>query len=288
MRALVFFPEPSPHNDVLRKDLKDRFDAAPPAGFSAVEMIDAHKHHHIQGWTDLRQVVRLYRDTFDCVVFAMEKAEPGKMLSKLEWGVQDLKKIDPGLPLIGYVSERSTATQFNLLASQIPSVVAKKDNKETLAALINVAVIARAEGKRFTEIGPLTINTYTGDTFFSDMRVNFTPMQTQIIKVLVRHPGETVSRETLIDRMYGDSCDNPDGNTIEVQLSRMRKTLDTLPTGLEDFGRVIQTVRGGIRLVEYSPDLPNHKPGSRPAQSDRAFFSQDANSPGRDPALQIH
>ncbi len=285
MRALVFFTEPNNHNEILHKDLKERFSAKLPSGFSACEMINAHDHYGVQGWRDFKQVVRLFRDTFNSVVFAMERAEPGKMLSKLQLGVKDLKKIDPGLPLIGYVTDPTKSTNFNLLAAQIPMVVTEEDRRETLLMAINVAVTSRADGRRDVEIGPLKINAYTGDTYHGETRVPFTPMQCQIMKALVRHQGETVSRHVLVDNIYGDSDDAPEGNCLEVQISRMRKTLDGLQTDLKDFGRIIQTGGGGFSLVKYSSELPVHKPGARPDMEEGKSFYQ---SQPAERGLQIH
>ena len=284
MRALVFFPEPNPHNDALRADLTARFTAKLPHGVSPCEMIDAHRHHSVEGWSDLKQVIRLYPDTFDCVVFAMQKAEAGKMLSKLEWGVQDLKKINPGLPLVGYVSDPTRSTSFNLMAAQIPVVVTEEDRVETLAMAVNVAVVARADGKRDLEVGPLCINVYTGDTFFGETRVPFTVMQSQIMKALARHQGEMMSRDTLMSMIYGDSDDTPDSNPLEVQISRMRKTLDNLDTGLENFSRVIQTARGAVGLVPYAPDLPGPRQGRAANTDDGVFFTASRD----ERALQMH
>lgn len=284
MRALVFFAEPGPHNDVLRAQLRTRFNAKLPEGYSQPAMIDTHAHHGAKGWSDLAQVARLHRGTYDCLVVATAQAEVGVTLSKIAWGVADLKKVEPALPLIGYVEEPTRATNFNLLAAQVPMVVTEEDRAETLGVAINVAVTARADGRRDVEIGPLRVNVYTGDTHIGAQKIPFTGMQRQIMKALARHQGETVSREALTDMVYGDSENVPDGNTLDVLISRMRGTLNTLDSGCEGLGRVIQTGRGSVALVQYTPELPGPHGGGRPVADKSALFARAE----REPALLVH
>ena len=66
--------------------------------------------------------------------------------------------------------------------------------------------------------------------------VKLSPIEFQILQVLMEYPKKVFSRDKLIERVWGDDAE-VDERTIDVHITRLRKNLG-------QFGRdVIQTVR---------------------------------------------
>ena len=77
-----------------------------------------------------------------------------------------------------------------------------------------------------------------------DVEVALTPRQFAMLEFLMRHPGEVVSKATILDHVW-DFAFEGDPNIVEVYARQLRQRID-LP-----FGRAsLQTVRlAGYRLV---------------------------------------
>ncbi|MBI2704132.1 MAG: response regulator transcription factor [Actinobacteria bacterium] len=87
-------------------------------------------------------------------------------------------------------------------------------------------------------LDPLRRTCLRGDT-----PVVLTSRETEVLAFLLDHPGELLSKQAVLDAVWGARFDG-DPNIVEVYMSRLRRKLD------EPFGRAtIETVRGqGYRL----------------------------------------
>jgi DNA-binding response OmpR family regulator len=77
-----------------------------------------------------------------------------------------------------------------------------------------------------------------------DVEIDLTPRQLAVLEVLMRRPGETVSKQEILDAVWDFAFDG-DPNIVEVYVGHLRKKID------EPFGRrSIETVRmAGYRLA---------------------------------------
>ncbi len=79
---------------------------------------------------------------------------------------------------------------------------------------------------------------------YGGRRTELTPKELQLMSALMASPGEPVSREALLERLW-DDVQFVDDNTLTVNVTRMRKKLEALETP-----HAIETVRGvGYRLA---------------------------------------
>ena len=90
----------------------------------------------------------------------------------------------------------------------------------------------------------LLYNSADGTVEFQGKTVPLSKNESRILGVLLRHKGETVSRETLMNALWETDC-FVDENTLTVNIARLRKKLEEM--GLEDF---IVTKKGLGYLVE--------------------------------------
>ena len=119
--------------------------------------------------------------------------------------------------------------------------LAKPFHMEELLARLR-ALIRRAGGHASAELvcGEVVLDTLHTRVMVSGQALTLTSHEYRVLDYLMHHPGQLVSRSTLIEHIYAQDFDR-DSNTVEVFIARLRKKL---PEG------VIETVRGlGYRLV---------------------------------------
>ncbi|AEJ39682.1 two component transcriptional regulator, winged helix family [Sulfobacillus acidophilus TPY] len=114
-----------------------------------------------------------------------------------------------------------------------------------LQALVRRAPLKGAWSARL-EAGPLVLDTLRGQVWYRETPVNLTARQLALLEFFLRHRGQIVTRDMLLDRVW-DSDFEPMANVVDAQIARLRAKLDPL-TGRKE--SIIQTVRGrGYRLT---------------------------------------
>ncbi|WP_069868222.1 response regulator transcription factor [Streptomyces malaysiensis] len=106
-------------------------------------------------------------------------------------------------------------------------------------------------------IADLTVDTGARRCFLRDREVELRPKEFELLAVLARHPGEAVSRESLMAQVWDENWYGPT-KTLDVTISSLRRRLQTAasatpePVTLPD----LTTLRGhGYRL---DPPRPPH------------------------------
>jgi DNA-binding response OmpR family regulator len=95
--------------------------------------------------------------------------------------------------------------------------------------------------------GALALDTAGHTVTQAGAAVHLTPTEFTLLAALLRHPGQTLSREQLLDELYGTAAavDGTD-RSIDSHIKNLRRKLEAAP----DAPRLIETVYGiGYRLV---------------------------------------
>jgi DNA-binding response OmpR family regulator len=87
--------------------------------------------------------------------------------------------------------------------------------------------------------GDLSINFITYEVQKEGQRVDLTPTEFQILKLLCQHPGRVFSRDELVDRVIGADFYG-DVRTIDVHIRHLRAKIESNPSD----PKLIETVRG--------------------------------------------
>lgn len=97
------------------------------------------------------------------------------------------------------------------------------------------------------EFDGLTLNARAGLLAYKDLNIDLTPRETNLMELLMRHHGQVIPRETILDRVWGPlDCVEP-GN-IDSYIHFIRKKIQGLNAPF-----VIRTMRGlGYRLERSS------------------------------------
>lgn len=106
------------------------------------------------------------------------------------------------------------------------------------------ALIRRSNYGAETEIvyGPVRMDTASRDITISGETIEFSSRELAVFELLLQRPGRVVSKEQLLDHMYGFDQEVSQ-NAIEVLIHRLRKKI-------EPFGLSIRTIRGLGYLLE--------------------------------------
>ena len=100
------------------------------------------------------------------------------------------------------------------------------------------------------QIGNLTLNLLTRQVWLEDKEIELSAREFILAETLARHPMQVMSRQQLLDRIWGYDYD-PGSNVVDVYVGHLRRKLGN---------NLIETVRGvGYRL----------RPDSRKNRSDR-------------------
>lgn len=111
--------------------------------------------------------------------------------------------------------------------------------EELLARLRSVIRRSTGHSTSVLSVNGLSLDTRSGKVTIEGKQISLTSHEFRLLSYLMHHPNEVVDKATLGEHIYPYNED-PDSNTIEVFIGRLRKKI---PDG------VIETVRGlGYRL----------------------------------------
>ncbi|MCH4207431.1 MAG: response regulator transcription factor [Solobacterium sp.] len=89
-----------------------------------------------------------------------------------------------------------------------------------------------ASASSFLEYKGLTLNTDDYSVSYQSNKADLTKNEYRILKILMENQGRVISRDQLMQRLW-DTNEFIDDNTLTVNITRLRKTLESL--GLTDF-----------------------------------------------------
>jgi DNA-binding response OmpR family regulator len=118
---------------------------------------------------------------------------------------------------------------------------------EFMARLRAVARRGPADREPRLRVADLVLDPASGEVYRSDRVIALTRTEHSLLEFLMRRPGRVLTRDAIIQGVWGHSTDIED-NTLEAYIMRLRAKVDT---GYEL--KLIQTVRGfGYRLQNGS------------------------------------
>jgi two-component system, OmpR family, response regulator QseB len=122
--------------------------------------------------------------------------------------------------------------------------VTKPFRFEELLARIRARLRAGSEIPSVLEAGDARLDLRTRKIHVGDRTEELTAREFALAEMLFRHPGQVLSREQILDRVWGYDHD-PRSNIVDVYIGYLRKKLER-PSGR----RLIRTVRGSGFVLE--------------------------------------
>ncbi len=188
--------------------------------------------------------------------------------SGLDWGLADIYDViilDAMLPKMDGFTIASKLRRANINApimmltarSEVADKITGLDSGaddymtkpfSTAALLAHLRALTRRKGDVIFEelkYGDLTLNLSSYDLYCGNKNIHLSFKEFSLLKVLMTNPGQIISKELLIQKVWGTYSDVEENN-VEAYVSFVRKKLNYLKSNVE-----IETVRkAGYRLVE--------------------------------------
>jgi DNA-binding response OmpR family regulator len=189
--------------------------------------------------TDANETVTMaLSDGFDLLL--LDLGLPGKDgLAVLD----ELRGQGAQLPIIILTARDELDDKVAGLEGGADDYVTKPFRFEELLARVRVRLRssqpATVKEEMMLEAGNIVLDLRTRRVRASDREVELPAREFTLLETFLRHPGQVMSREQLLDRVWGYDYD-PGSNIVDVYVGYLRKKLG---------GRCIETVRGmGYRL----------------------------------------
>ena len=171
------------------------------------------------------------------------------MLPRLDGlSVCRILRAEQDTPIILLTARTGEVDKIVGLESGADDYVTKPFSTGELLARIR-AVLRRAERQQHEpadvlDIGPLRLNVAQRRAYRDDEELLLSPKEFQLLAELMRHPGMALTRDLLLERVWGDDFVG-DIRTVDVHIRWLREKIEDDAS----HPNIIQTVRGiGYRL----------------------------------------
>ena len=184
---------------------------------------------------------RYYSDHFEIALAVLDLGLPDGDGYEL---IQYWRKKGFGFPILVLTARDQWQQKVKALEMGADDFVVKPFQGEEVLARVN-ALLRRSAGSSVSliEVGPLALDVSQQSVSLNHEAVELTDFEYRIIAWMLRNPNRLATKGILVDELYPDAAD-PDSNTVEVFIRRLRKKLD--PDGTL---KPIETLRGrGYRL----------------------------------------
>lgn len=200
-------------------------------------------------WRDDGRLVEQALDGCSYDVLILDLGLPGLSGTDV---LRRLRDKDLRLPVLVLTARDSLSDRVNTLNQGADDFLPKPFELAELEARL-LALVRRARGSshpraRF-QVGPLTFDAATRQFTLGTDHLSLSPREHALLKALITRGGEPLSRQNVMDRIFGDEEDVL-SSAIDVLLHRLRKRL-------HNSGVHIQTYRGlGYVLETAAPNQP--------------------------------
>jgi DNA-binding response OmpR family regulator len=150
-----------------------------------------------------------------------------------------MRAADPQLPILMLTARDTSADQIEGLQRGADDYVVKPFTFEVLLARVQ-ALLRRREAERppVLRFGDLSLDTGTRQALRGTRDITLTSTEFDILRQFLEHPRQVLSKEFLMDRVWGYDFGGND-NIVEVYVKQLRQKLEA-----EGEARVIHTLRG--------------------------------------------
>lgn len=153
-----------------------------------------------------------------------------------------------GIPIIMLTARRGEREIVAGLELGADDYMEKPFSIAELTARVKVQLRKRGTGSdtqgRSLAIGPLRVETESGEAFLRESPLDLSPIEYQLLEVLALSKGRLVSRDELLSKVWGFTAG--DSRTVDVHVFRLRRKIEEDP----EKPQLLHTVRGrGYRLL---------------------------------------
>ena len=148
----------------------------------------------------------------------------------------------PRLPILMLTARDAVADRVAGLDAGADDYLVKPFDFDELVArvraLLRRATPATTSGPDIITFENITLNLTSHIVTRDDVAIELTPREFDLLAILMRHPNQVLTRQTLMQRVWGEDFYG-ESNVLEVVIGNLRRALEA-----NDQPRVVQTVRG--------------------------------------------
>ena len=140
--------------------------------------------------------------------------------------LEEIRSRDPRTPALVLTARDSLAEKLRAFHTGADDFLAKPFELEELQVRLQ-ALLRRAHGRDAGRLacGALSFDMASRRFSFPDETLALPPREAAVLRVLIQHPGEPMSKQQILDRVVSDEKDvHPEA--VEVIVHRLRKRLD--------------------------------------------------------------
>ncbi|WP_333859976.1 response regulator transcription factor [Clostridium sp.] len=175
-------------------------------------------------------------DIYDVII--LDRMLPGKDGLEI---LKDIRNKGIHTPVIILTAMDSISSRVEGLDQGADDYLIKPFSKEELLARI------RALGRRHIDfiqygtiqLASLTFDPLRGELQYKENKIKLTLRESQLLELLARNKNQVLTKDQILDRVWGPDSDVEMNNNIEVYFSYLRKKLRKLNCNV-----IIETIRG--------------------------------------------
>ena len=157
-------------------------------------------------------------------------------------------RAESDVPIIMLTALSEESDQIVGLEIGADDYIVKPFSPRALVARVR-ALLRRAQGEirapAVIRVGGLEVDTTRHTAILDDKSLHLTPSEFDLLVLLARHPGQTLTRQQLMDDLYGGAASGVD-RSVDSHIKNLRHKLESASEA-----RFIETVYGvGYRFVE--------------------------------------
>lgn len=154
-----------------------------------------------------------------------------------------IRQVKPDIPVIVVSALGETEDKVDLLDMGANDYLVKPFAFAELAARVRAAGRQGQASGRILTVGDLVLDTRTRVATYQERSVDLPSREFTLLEYLMRHAGQVLSRQQILDAVWGIDFDT-ESNVVDVYMGYLRRKLD------RSHGQsVIETVRGaGYRV----------------------------------------
>lgn len=149
---------------------------------------------------------------------------------------------NPRLPILMLTARDAVADRVAGLDAGADDYLVKPFDFDELVArvraLLRRSTPATSGGPEVITFENITLNLTSHTVARDDVDIELTPREFDLLAILMRHPNQVLTRQTLMQRVWGEDFYG-ESNVLEVVIGNLRRALEA-----NDQPRVVQTVRG--------------------------------------------
>lgn len=165
--------------------------------------------------------------------------------------LERVRAVKPDLPVVALTALDDTGSKVGGLDAGADDYITKPFSIDELAARVRAHLRRRDDRGDSLKAGPLTLDLAAHRVVLEDQEVHLSARELGLLSTFMQRPGEVLSRDDLLQKVWGLDFD-PGSNVVDVYVRSLRRKIGS---------GFIETVRGKGYTFTAPPESEKAEPG---------------------------